>query len=308
LEELVGVTPTAGWMEMAAKPIEWPKAVGGYNLSYLKPDATAGAYSKDEYAAPLLAFWQRGSGRAAAISFPVSGEFSEPVREWKSYGDFLQTVGRWLMGEALPPGIGLRTKMTGTDLQIDLLFDETWEEKLAQEAPKILIAEGSAGEARPLVWERQEPGHYRTSTPLVPGRWVRGAVQVGQHSLPFGPLVVGNNPEWTFDPQRVQELKALAQKSGGVERVDLTKAWDAPRREEFRDFRSWLLCVLLVTFLTDALLTRLGIEIPLPRLGRKPAAPAAPISIPAAETKAQEAPRPEPLQDIRRGRFQRAKK
>ncbi|HEX6985092.1 MAG TPA: vWA domain-containing protein, partial [Planctomycetaceae bacterium] len=34
--------------------------VGGYNLSYLKPDATLAAVSRDDYAAPWSAFWYRG--------------------------------------------------------------------------------------------------------------------------------------------------------------------------------------------------------------------------------------------------------
>jgi uncharacterized membrane protein len=172
LDEPVKLTPGVGWMEIAAKPLEWLEAVDGYNLSYLKPDATGAAFSGDEYAAPLIAFWQRGAGRAAAVSFPLGGEFSQRVREWPGYGDFTQTLGRWLMGDELPPGLGLRTRVDGSELRLDLLYDDTWEQRLTQNAPQIVVAEGPAGKPTTLVWQRIEPGHFTASMPLEAGRAV----------------------------------------------------------------------------------------------------------------------------------------
>ena len=51
-------------------------------------------------------------------------------------------------GENVPPGIGLRTEMEGTELQIELLFDSTWEPKIAEAAPLIVLADGASDEAR----------------------------------------------------------------------------------------------------------------------------------------------------------------
>ncbi|MDK3157976.1 VWA domain-containing protein, partial [Kamptonema cortianum] len=98
LDESTGVKPTAGWLEISARPLSWMPSVDGYNLSYLKPDATSALNSLDEYTAPLVAFWQRGLGRAAAVSFPLAGDHSGAVRAWAGYGDFAQTLARWLMG------------------------------------------------------------------------------------------------------------------------------------------------------------------------------------------------------------------
>jgi uncharacterized membrane protein len=254
----VGVKPSAGWLELAAKPLDWLPAVDGYNLNYLKPDATAAAYSADEYGAPLVAFWQRGLGRAAAVSFPLGGDYSQRARAWPSYGDFLQTLTRWLMGDDVPPGLALRPRVNGEDLRLDLLYDPGWEQKLAENPPQILVAEGATGPARPLVWEKLNPGHFEARTPLTAGQWMRGAVQVGHTALPFGPVSGGTNPEWAFDRRRIAELQAVAQMSGGSERVDLTKIWLAPRREAFRDIRNWLLVSLLLAILADAVATRLG--------------------------------------------------
>lgn len=262
LDQPVKLKPTAGWMEIAARPLKWLESVDGYNLSYLKPEATAAAFSADEYAAPLIAYWQRGTGRAAAVSFPLGGDFSQRVRGWGAYGDFMQTLTRWLMGDDLPQGIGLRTRVDGTELKLDLLYDESWEEKLAQQAPKIVTVEGGAGKPSELVWERLEPGHYTCVTPLPPGKWIRGAVQVGKAAFSFGPIVAGTDAEWAFDRGRVTELQNVARLSGGQERLDLGKIWQAPRRLEFRDTRDWLIVAVLAVFLFETLATRLDWRLP----------------------------------------------
>ena len=74
VDEPVGVEPTSGWLEVSSKVIENPPMVDGYNLSYLRDDATAAAYTRDDYEAPLVAFWNRGGGRVAAVSFPLGGD------------------------------------------------------------------------------------------------------------------------------------------------------------------------------------------------------------------------------------------
>ncbi len=257
IDEPTSVNPTAGWLELAARQLDWPAAFDGYNLSYLRPDATAAAFTNDEYQAPLVAFWQRGAGRTAAVSFPLGGPDSTRVRAWPKYGDFLQTLARWLLGEALPPGLGLQTKVDGTRLEIDLRFDDTWQDRFAETAPAIVAIDGNATEPRTVTWERLAPGHYQARLPLTPGQWTRGAIRAGERSLPFGPIAAGLNPEWTFDPARRAELTTASQVSGGTERVDLSKIWTAPRRQAYDEIQSWLLIAFLLTFLAEALQTRL---------------------------------------------------
>lgn len=214
LEEPVKILPTAGWLQMAAKPISWLESVDGYNLSYLKPDAIAAAFSGDEYKAPLVAFWQRGAGRVATVSFPLGGDFSEEVRAWDNYGDFAQTLSRWISGNELPPGIGLRSQLDGTELRLDLYYNATWEQKLSANAPRIFLADGISRETRELTWQRIAPGHFSTSAHLDPERWVRGAIQVEEFTLPFGPIVAGSNAEWSFDRSRLGRIGT----SGAIQR------------------------------------------------------------------------------------------
>jgi hypothetical protein len=117
--------------------------------------------------------------------------------------------------------------------------------------------------------------------------WVRGAVQVGETTLPFGPITAATDPEWAFDPARLQEIKTLAQLSGGVERIDLTTVWETPPKSGMVELRPWLHIMFLLSFLTDALLTRLGIRLTrlnwhLPQMPNKSERHASPDSRPAS--------------------------
>ena len=48
---------TAGWLQIAAGQPEWPPAVDGYNLCYLRNGATAACVTEDGNAAPLVSFF-----------------------------------------------------------------------------------------------------------------------------------------------------------------------------------------------------------------------------------------------------------
>ena len=270
----VPVAPGGLWAEIAGRPMDWMKEVDGYNLSYRRDWASQGLISQDEFAAPLVTWGQRGSGRTAAVAFPLGGEYSGRVRAWPEYGDFVQTLTRWLMGQPLPPGLGLRTEVKGTELALDLLYDgAAWGESFAATAPRILLAQGARAEAGPeLTWQRMAPGHYRTVISLEEGAVVRGGIQAGAHVIPFGPLSLGTNTEWAFDPLRQEELRQTAVASGGRELLDLANAWLSPANAQFTDLRPWILPLLLILLLADALITRLGWNFPGLRWRRKPAA------------------------------------
>lgn len=263
IDDPVAMQETGGWVEITEKNTSWLGEVDGYNLSYKKNWASQALITKDEFSAPLVAWGQRGTGRTAAVSFPLGGEHSTRVRSWNGYGDFIQTIGRWLIGDGLPPGLGIRQEMAGTELQLDLLFEPEWEARLAADAPRVILAEGTRAEIqRELTWRRLSPGHYSVSADLSDGQLVRGVIHAGKHVLPFGPVAVGRNAEWAFDAKRVEELRQTVAISGGREVLDLHSAWESPRTKEFTDIRHWLLLCALGVMLSDALMTRLGRKLP----------------------------------------------
>lgn len=328
IAEPVPAKAAGGWFEISSQVMEWPKEVDGFNLSYLREWASQGLITQDEYAAPLVAFGPRGTGRTAAVSFPLGGEHSQRVRAWPKYGDFLQTQVRWLMGEALPPGIGVRHRIDGNTLTLDLLYDEEWEPKLRAKAPRVVLAHGLRADLQhELAWERVAPGHFQASTELPEGEMVRGAVQVGGQAISFGPAIVGTSTEWAFDDERVEELRRVSLASGGRELLEMSQAWRSPTVSRFTDLSMWLFILTLLLVLFEAFVTRTGWKLPrFARAAVKARPPAAKPPKEAAqhrerlqtapaktEPKAATAPQTEPkpatvTEAERQSRFQRAKK
>ena len=253
---------TNRWNEIAEQSIKWLDSVDGYNLSYLKPDATAALLSGDEYNAPLIAFWQRGVGRAAAITFPISGEYSASARSWKDYSASLLTLSRWLIGDTLPSGVGLKVQTSGNRLDVDLLYADEWERRISESPPVLRSLAHGTEKTEEHIWERLEPGRYRSSI-ISDGKQIRrGVIQIGKHTIPFGPIVFGENAEWRFERARLLELEAISKESAGKKRVDLASVWDSPRKKAPRDLRHWYIVIALLLFLIDALLTKLGKALP----------------------------------------------
>lgn len=248
----------ASWQEISPRPMNWMPSIDGYNLSYLRPEASQALLTGDESAAPLVAYWNRGLGRSAAITFPLGGEFSDATRNWPQYGDFLQTLSRWLAGPDLPKGLSLRTQLDGTRLVIDFYFADEWVTEFAQTPPRLSLIHQGEKEPREEKWSRLRPGHYQAMVALDPGVLVRGAVIVGKSALPFGPVMTGINAEWQTDRQRLRDLRQVITTSGGRELTDLSSAWKVKLDANISDMRGSIFTVILLLLLVEALCTRMG--------------------------------------------------
>ena len=301
LEEPVGLTATGGWRELADESPQWPAQVDSYNLNYPRDWATNAVLADDEYATPLIAFGRRGLGRTAVIGTPLGGEGSATLRQWPGYGDTVQSLARWLIGEAVPPGMAVRARLDGSRLTVGFWHDDRWRDPLTAEPPRLWLARGDASPSvDALAWRRMNPGEMRAELDLAAGEMVRGVVQAGGHTLPFGPLVVGSGLEWDYDPRRLSELRTVAARSGGRELLDLTEAWEQPPVPTRVSIRPWFLIALLGLMLAEALATRLSLWLnwrelaaslrllPRPRTA-KPAVTSAPDPAPSAPAAPQPA-------------------
>lgn len=260
----IGTQATGKWNELSAAPFTWLTEADGYNLSYARKEATTSLVTTDEYLAPLVAHAHRGIGRTAAVSFPLGGDYSTRARQWPQYGDFIQTLTQWLMGDQLPAGIGLRHKLDGTQLSLDLLYDtDEWAEKFALHPPRIrLLNEQTSRTPYEVAWKRISPGKFSITRDMEEGSLVRGAIQVGEHAIPFGPIMVGSSTEWAFDTHRLTELRAVSAQTGGRELVDISKAWLRPNAIHKVNLRIPLIIAALALLLLDALMTRTGWQLP----------------------------------------------
>ncbi len=255
VDDPVTVVAAAGWLEIAGGLIPWPEVVAGYNLSYLKEDATGASFTGDEYAAPLVAFSRRGLGRVAAVTFPLAGPDAAGITAWTHYGDFLQTLGRWGMGDDMPRGLALQTRIVGGELEMNLHHSgHGWEERLALQAPSLRV--GSGRRVGEVPWEHIRPGHYRARHPLPPGEVLKGAVSAGTHALAFGPVSAGIHAEWDFNPDKISELRNVSLLSGGRERLDFSTVWEVPPKPALRPLWTELLILLVLLFVADVAVTR----------------------------------------------------
>jgi len=265
IKDPVATRSTGHWSEISPRPFEFLSEVDGYNLSYPREFATTSLVAQDDYLGPLITHWNRGIGRCMAVSFPLGGEHSEKTRAWESYGDFVQTITRWLMGSDMPPGLGLRHRLEGTRLTIDLFHEtEEWARRFARTPPRIKLLEGEGGGTPyEIAWKRVAPGHFSVTREMGEGQIIRGAVQAGSHALAFGPVVVGSSAEWSFDPERLAELREVSRLSGGRELLDLSQAWIRPPAIHATNLRIPLLLLALFVILFDALVTRMGWRLPI---------------------------------------------
>jgi hypothetical protein len=173
---------------------------------------------------------------------------------------------------------------------------------LSQNPPTIKMLDGTAGgEPYEVTWKRLAPGHFTLTRELEEGSVVRGSIQAGRHALPFGPIAVGSSTEWTFEPERLAELRAASAATGGRELIDLSKAWLRPPANYESDLRIPLVIVALLLMLLDALISRMGWTLPSFALPQgKPfqttqAAPAGtPSNSPTAATETRPSAKPTP--------------
>ena len=313
---------TGNWAEVSGQSLEWLPAVDGYNLSYAREGAAVSLSTGDEYSAPLVATLRRGLGRTAAVSFPVAGDHSAASRAWPGYADFLKTLARWLVGPAMPPGLGLSHRIEGNRLSVRLSYaNDDWARRLAADPPVLKLAiENESSTTRDLPWQRISPGEFTASLELQENEVVRGAIQAGGHTAGFGPLALGVSAEWAFETERLEELLAVSRATGGRELVDLAQAWLKPEVGQRIDLRLPLAIAVMVLLLLDAWQTRwqwTWKRPPAPEGGVDPAALRKPSrkAKPPPTTVAEPAPPPAPAmaeEELaaarRRSRFAKAKK
>jgi Mg-chelatase subunit ChlD/uncharacterized membrane protein len=235
--------------------------VDGYNLTYLRPGATLGAVTTDEYGAPVLAFWHRGLGRVAALTAEVDGKYSGRLNAWRDFPSFSIGLARWLLGGDPPTGLQATIERQGSQgiVRVELDPDRPRDAAAATRAPiAVLVPPGSGdkeSERLPLSWVGEHTLEARFAL-RNSGVYV-GAVEAAPGQvLPLPPLSLPYSPE--FEPRTDPEegpsiLRELARISGGTERT----AWDdvfstrGLRNRQVRDLVIPLALMLLLLHLVE---------------------------------------------------------
>lgn len=209
---------------------------GGYNLSYLKPDATMGVVSRDEYSAPWSAFWYRGIGRVAAITLEVDGAHSGPFASWNDYENFIVTHARWLLGGTNPDDIFVDVRQEGQEAVVTVELDPERSNQDETQPPRLVVVPPGS-EREELI----EPDFVWTGPNTLESRFrmdrtgsFRTLVKTGGRKFSRGPAVtLPYSPEFVPRiglPEGKETLTQMAQISGGVVRTDVLELFQDPPR------------------------------------------------------------------------------
>lgn len=223
----------------------FPRA-NGYNLCYLRPEATMAVISHDDYQAPWSAFWYRGLGRVSAITLEVDGQYSGQFGRWEGYEDFLITHARWLLGGSRPDDAFLTVEQEGQDARVVIELDP---ERAGQgnDTPELYVVPPGAEAAetvRPdLIWTGPDTLEARFRLDRT-GNW-RTLLKTGPRQLTRGPAVaLPYSPEFMPRqglPSGRETLLEVARLSGGEERADILDVLrNPPRTSERTSLLPWV--------------------------------------------------------------------
>ena len=228
--------------------------IDGYNLTYLRPGATMGVVTDDDYHAPVLAFWHRGLGRVAALTAEMDGKYSRSLNAWKDFGAFAAGLGRWLLGGEPPSGVQATIEREGGQGIVRVEMDPERKRGEADDIRKATAAivppSENASQKLSLAWIGEDTLEARF--PIQKAGIYLGAVDVGQGKvLPLAPLSLPYSPEFEPRPDPAEGQKTLtetARVTGGIERT----AWDdvfSPSRLRDRQVRDLVLPLALMLLL-----------------------------------------------------------
>jgi hypothetical protein len=276
---------TAALPQLSSRlPLSGAPAVGGYCLTYLRPEGTAAAVTTDDNDAPLVAFRPVGSGRTAIFAGEADGEFAGPFARWEHAPELHASLARFaagsaeasLAGPAFPLSI---PRLTPTSLDIDLYPPAAPAADDAAEHPAsgihrssfdlAVLRTSAAGRTRservPLAWTA--PDRLSASIPLHGGETVLPVLSDpatgATRTLP--PARLPYSPEYAPDPDGAGEalLASLADLTGGQRLADPAAVWSLLPREpvpfELAPFLYLLAALLLLLDIFDrrtAFLTR----------------------------------------------------
>ena len=272
LEDPVRVQPTAGLAALAGRSFALDRSIGGYNLCYLRPEATLGVVSRDEYKAPVVASWQAGSGRVLCYTGEADGKFAGAFAKSPETGEFYASLARWTAGQSgsLAESMAVTQEVRNGVSRIQLHLDPERKAEPFAGVPQLRTLRARPGEAPrtetvPLVWAGPdtlvadvslEGEETALSTVSVPGQKPQSLPPV---CLPFSPEYAPA-PLGSSDDRGRATLERLARSTGGVERVDLSGVWkDLPRHPRSFPLTPWLLLTAVVCLLLEVLERRTGL-------------------------------------------------
>ena len=260
VQEQTPVRFTAALATLTGQALPPAPPVGGYNLTYLKPEADLAAVTADDNEAPWVAAWQAGLGRALAYTAEVDGEHTGPIAGWSGLGDLLTGLGRWTAGEGseLGGGMLLTQELDGGEMVVRLHLDPERAADPFAKLPAVSALRGLPGrppasEEGKLSWV--DPDTLETRVRLAGEEVALVTVAVaGGGARTLSPVRLPYSPEMVpAEPGRGRlTLERLARATGGEPRLDARDIWrDFPRRPRIVELTPWLLVAAIILLLAE---------------------------------------------------------
>ena len=261
IEESTGSKTVPGlYAAGALAPGPWTR-LPGYNLTYLRPEASVGAVTTDEYQAPLLATMQAGLGRSAIFAGQVDGPFGVPEEDWKDVAKALVTLVRWTSAQDPPSHYFPEITREGREAHIVIEVDPESAKNpgsievraVAPDGKSIRIPLTPVGDSK---FEGRMPvgmkGVYRFAATTEAGE-----------NFSLEPLAIPYSPEFEPRPEELEgraTLGRLARLSGGQIDPSVDRAWQGRRGGRGTEPQAkWFVIAGLLCLLLEIALRRLGL-------------------------------------------------
>lgn len=242
----------------------------GYNLCYLRPQATRIVTTQDEYTAPLSAAWHHELGRVVALTLEVDGEFSGRFGTWDAYADFLVTHVRWLIATESTNDAFLSVRRDGQDAVVTVELDPRVQNRL--QGPPTLYVVPPGDERHDVL----EPDFVWTDANRLEARF--GMERIGTYRplltlgaerdadverLPGPAVSLPYSPEYfprRHLPGGGAVLAEVAELSGGEARTDVTRIFeDPPRSAQHQSLLPYLFILGIVLLIVEIAGRRLAL-------------------------------------------------
>jgi len=193
--------------------------LAGYNLTWLRPGATAGAITTDEYQAPIVAFHHESLGRVATFAGQIGGKYGREVVAWPGFATLFATLGRWLVGQEEPGEFFASVRREGKSGVVSVELDRS-----IDPSPDVSLLEarieGPDGKVAALPLEPVGEDRYEARFPLSQAGVSLGVVRLaGNRMVTLPPLALPYSPEFerSLDPGGGERcMRDIARESDGM--------------------------------------------------------------------------------------------
>ncbi len=258
IEETTPAKIHPGMLSLSSQRFTLDRPLGGYNLTYLRPEATVGALTTDEYEAPVATWWQAGSGRTLAYTGEADGRFTGPIADWPDIGDYYTSMARWVAGQnnTLPQGALVTQEVHNGIAQVRLHLDPQRTAEPFNRLPIVKTLRGRSGQSHERLQTTMRwigPDTLGVDQPLRGNEFAVLTVELDDSVVSLPPVTLPYSPEFApvTEDNGSAMLEQLALATGGERRDVLGAIWqDLPKQALMVELSPYLLsaAILLIVF------------------------------------------------------------